>query len=455
MRPTIGSPSWNSTFDRLKAAALGTVQDSEAERQLRRRAFAGVVVVALLVVGGGGWAATANLASAVIAPGTVVVDSNSKKIQHPTGGIIGRINVKNGDKVEAGQQLVKLDDTQVKATLGVVVSQLIQFRGRQARLQAERDARDEIVFPEGFEAEGAEARTVADGERRLFEARRKSSAGQKEQLGERIRQTNEEIRGLTAQLDAKQKEAAYAKKELGRLEALFLKNLVNETRHLAMLRDVTRIDGEVGGLIAQVARAKAQISQTELQIIQIDQDTRTEAQKDLREVEGKIAELSERRVAAEDQLKRIDITAPISGVVHELNVHTIGGVVQAGEVMMMIVPVTEVLTVEARIPPNERDQVALNMPARLRFTAFNQRTTPEVQGAVTQISADLSKEQSTGLTYYVVRIRITDQASKQLSGLSIVPGMPVEAFIEAGERTAITYITKPFTDNLRRIFTER
>ncbi|MFM9940869.1 MAG: HlyD family type I secretion periplasmic adaptor subunit [Hyphomicrobiaceae bacterium] len=453
-RSALESP-WSTFFKVIRGNRSGDVTTDQHDKQLRRRALVGCAVVGLLVLGGGGWAATAKLASAVIAPGTVVVDSNSKKVQHPTGGIVGEIKVKNGDKVAPGQLVVRLDDTQVKATLGVVLSQLVQFRGRQARLEAERDSRDKIKFPDGFESEGAAAREVADGELRLFEARRKSSAGQREQLREKIRQTNEEITGLKAQLDAKQKEAGFAKRELGRVDGLFQKNLVNETRHLAMLRDVTRIEGEVGGLISSIARAKAQISQTELQIIQVDQDIRTESQKELREVEARIAELFERRVAAEDQLRRVDITAPIGGIVHELGVHTVGGVIQAGEVMMLIVPVSEILTVEARIPPQERDQVAIGMPARLRFSAFNQRTTPEVGGLVTGISADLSKEQATGATYYVVRIRISETAREQLAGLSVVPGMPVEAFIEAGERTAMTYITKPFTDNLRRIFTER
>lgn len=454
MSSSTDSP-WTAIIQILKEKLGAETSSDKNEQQLRRRALTGCAIVGLLVLGGGGWAATAKLASAVIAPGTVVVDSNSKKVQHPTGGIVGEIKVKNGDKVAAGQLLVRFDDTQVKATLGVVVSQLVQFRGRLARLEAERDLRPEIKFPAGFEAESAMARDAADGERRLFESRRRSSAGQKEQLREKIRQTTEEITGLQAQLTAKQKEAGFAARELGRVDGLFQKNLVNETRHLAMLRDVTRIEGEIGGLISAIARAKAQISQTELQIIQIDQDIRTEAQKELREVEARISELIERRVAAEDQLRRIEITAPMGGVIHELTVHTIGGVVQSGETMMMVVPVAEALTIEARIPPQERDQVAIGMPARLRFSAFNQRTTPEVGGQVTGISADLSKEQATGATYYVVRIRMSEQAKELLAGLSVVPGMPVEAFIEGGERTAMTYITKPFTDNLRRIFTER
>ena len=449
-----GNPSrLPSMFNSIRSVFCAEPGDHEA--LLKRRAYSGLVMVGLLMLCAGGWAATAELASAVIAPATVVVDSSSKKVQHPTGGIVGQISVKNGDRVEAGTILVRFDDTQVRATLGIVTSQLVQFRGRRARLEAERESAKTLQLPAEFTEESAEARAVAEGERRLFMARRVSIQGQQEQHRERIRQLNEEVIGLNAQLTSKQKEAGFVQRELGRVDGLFKKNLINETRHLAMLRDVTRIDGEIGALIAQVARVKAQISQIELQIIQVEQDMQTEAQKELREVEARIAELSERRIAADDQLRRIAIRAPIGGLVHELNVHTVGGVVQAGETMMMVVPVTEALTVEARISPIEIDQVAVGMRATLRFSAFNQRTTPEVTGTVVHVAADLSKEQATGTTYYLVRIRMGDDVKVKLAGLRVVPGMPVEAFIESAERSAMSYMTKPFTDNLRRIFRER
>lgn len=439
----------------LPELELPVAAGPDHEAELKRRARVGLGIVVLMVLGVGGWAATAKLTSAVIAPGTVVVDSNSKKVQHPTGGIIGEIKVRIGDTVKAGDLLVKLDDTQVRATLGVVTSQLVQLRGRQIRLIAERDEAPAMILPPGFAAEGQGAAEVADGERRLFEAKRQSIRGQKEQLGERIRQLNEEIVGLTAQLTSKQKEAGFARRELSRVDGLFQQNLVNETRQLAMMRDVTRIEGEIGALMAQVARARAQISQIELQIIQLSQDARAEAQKELRESEGRIAELYERRVAAEDQLRRVEVRAPIGGIVHEMNVHTVGGVVQAGETMMLIVPSSDLLTVEARIAPHEIDQVKIGMPAMLRFSAFNMRVTPEVPGVLTHVAADLSKEAATGMTYYLVRIRLTEAAREKLDGLRIVPGMPVEAFLEGGERTAITYLTKPFTDNFHRMFRER
>ena len=426
-----------------------------ASRELKRRARLGLLVCLLLVGGIGGWSATAMIAGAVIAPGVVVVDSNSKKVQHPTGGIVGEIRPKIGDRVTAGDILVRLDETQVRASLGVIQSQLVQAAGRRARLEAERDNADAITFAKGFESESVEAREVAAGERRFFAARRASSKGQKEQHGERIRQLNEEIAGVKSQILSKDDEFELATKEFKRLEGLHEKQLVNETRMLAARRDIVRIEGEHGSLVAQIARSKAQISQIELQILQVDQDVRTESQKELRETEAKIAELMERKVAADDQLRRVDIRAPIDGVVHEMNVHTIGGVIQAGETLMLIVPSGELLAIEARISPIDIDQVAVGGSSLLRFTAFNQRTTPEVTGTVTHVAADLSKEPQTGASYFLVRIRLDESAKEKLAGLKIVPGMPVEGFIGTGERTALSYIVKPLVDNLARMFRER
>jgi HlyD family secretion protein len=221
---------------------------------------------------------------------------------------------------------------------------------------------------------------------------------------------------------------------------------------LAMKREEIRIQGEIGAFVAQVARARGQISQTELQIIQIDQDIRTEAQKELREVEAKIAELAERRISAEDQLLRVDIKAPIAGIVHELNTHTVGGVIQASETLMQIVPVNGDLTIEARLAPTDIDHVAVGRKSTLRFSAFNQRTTPEVSGAVVFVSPDLSKDAQTGVTYYTARIRLDAEGASKLADLKLVPGMPVEAFIETEERTALSYLLKPLADQITRVF---
>ena len=284
----------------------------DPRRTIRKLNLVGLAITVLLVGGVGGWAATTQLAGAVIAPGTIVVESSVKKVQHPTGGVVGEILVKEGDEVEVGQIVLRLDDTVTKATLGVVRSQLDELLAREARLLAERDDAHVIVFPAQLTSghEDASAATAVAGERRLFESRRSARTGQRSQLRERVAQTNEEIRGLTAQQEAKESELQLIAKELAGVAELYQKNLVSISRFTQLQRDQTRIQGERGQLIADIARARGKISETELQIIQIDQDFRTEVLKDLRESQGKIAELKERVTAAEDQLKRVDLRSP-------------------------------------------------------------------------------------------------------------------------------------------------
>jgi HlyD family secretion protein len=422
------------------------------EAALARRLTAGLALIALLVLSCGVWAATTPIGGAVIASGTVVVENNTKKVQHPSGGVIAEIPVKNGDRVSGGDIVLRLDDTQARANLGIVVSQLTQLIGRKARLEAERDLAQSIRFPADFLALGEEALAIAEGERRLFELRRASKRGQIAQLTERIGQIREEIKGLNAQREAKNGEVDLMVAELDRLEILRKKDLMATNRILSAQRDLTRLKGEWGALVAQTARAHGQISEMELQIISLDQNMQTEATKELREMEARLAELAERRVAAEDQLKRVVLRAPQSGLVHDLAVHTIGGVIGAGETVMLIVPNQEDLGVEVRIATSDIDQVHIGQQATLRFPAFNQRTTPEIDGVVMRIGADLTKETQTNTVFYVVRIRPNENEADKLR---LVPGMPVEAFISTGDRTAISYLVKPLTDQFARAFRER
>jgi HlyD family secretion protein len=421
---------------------------------LRGRLVAGLLVSLLLVVGLGGWAASAKLSGAVIASGLIVVDSNVKKVQHPSGGVVGQILVRNGDRVAPGDPLIRLDDTQTRAALGIIVSQLVELTGRSARLAAERDDEAEIAFPPDFNAMGPDAGRVAEGERRLFAARRTTAESQKAQLRQRVRQLGQEIEGMTAQREAKARELKLVRDELARVRDMYKRNLTPMTRVLAMERDETRIAGEHGALTAQIARARTQIGETELQILNVDHTRRSEAQRELREAEARIAELAERRIAAEDQLRRVELRAPIAGVIHELGVHTVGGVISAGEPVMLIVPSTELLTIEVRVAPADIDQVEAGQKSVLRFPAFNQRTTPEFAGTVTRVAADLTREAQSGQMFYLARIKVDEAALAALGGLKLVPGMPVEAFIETGERTALSYLVKPFTDQVARAFRE-
>jgi membrane fusion protein, type I secretion system len=419
----------------------------------------GVAFGAGIVLAGGigGWAGTAGIAGAVIAPGILVVDSYVKKVQHPTGGVVGELYVRDGDQVTTGALLVRLDETVTRANLAIVLKSLDELAARQTRLEAERDDDEKLVFPEELLARSPDPAVlrVLAGEGRLFELRRAARGGQKAQLNERIVQVEEQIHGLDEQIVAKAKEIDLIHQELEGVRELWRKNLVPITRVTTLEREAARLKGERGALVASIAQAKGKISETQLQVLQVDQDLRSEVSKELAEIRAKTSELVEKRVTAEDQLKRIDIRAPLDGRVHQLAVHTVGGVINAGEAIMLIVPAGDVLTVEAKISPNNIDQIRTGQSAVLRFSTFNQRTTPELNGEVSRVSPDITQDQKTGTSFYSVRITLPDSEIARLSDLKLVPGMPVEAFIQTGERTAISYLVKPFSDQLMRTWRER
>jgi HlyD family secretion protein len=293
------------------------------------------------------------------------------------------------------------------------------------------------------------------GERVLFEARRAARTAQQSQLNERITQINEEIKGLEAQFVAKGEEVELIGRELVGVLELAAKNLVTTSRVNALQRDKTRLEGERGVLTAEIARAKGRIAETGLQLIQLQHDHRSEVVRDLREAESRIAELVERKVAAEDQLKRIDIRSPYKAVVHQLAVHTIGGVVTPADPLLYLVPLNDTLTIEAKVSPASIDQLWVGQIATVRFEAFNQRTTPELKGKVIHVAPDLSRDPQTQLTYYLVRIELPPEEIALLGGQRMVPGMPVVAFIETGARTALSYLLKPLGDQINRAMRER
>ncbi|MGI8524994.1 MAG: HlyD family type I secretion periplasmic adaptor subunit [Pseudolabrys sp.] len=428
-----------------------------AQQSIRRHLMTGIAVVALLAGGVGGWAGTTELSGALIAQGSIVVDTNVKKVQHPTGGVVGKVNVRDGDHVKTGDILVQLDDTVTRANLAIVTKGLDEFGARKARLEAERDGNDKIVFPADIlsrEDNPGVANAIAN-ERKLFELRRTARSGQKAQLRQRIVQLQEEIGGLSGQQNAKAREIALIGQELEGVRELWRKNLVQINRLTALERDAARVEGERAQLIASVAQAKGKIVETELQVIQIDQDLSSEVAKDMREADGKIGEFIERKVTAEDQLKRIDIRSPQDGTVLQSNVHTVGGVVTAGDALMLIVPDADNLTVEAKVNPQDVDQLQLGQAAMLRFTSFNQRTTPEIRGKVARISADTQTDQRTGQSYYTVRIAMPTDEVLKLGDVKLIPGMPVEAFVQTGERTVWSYLVKPLNDQLMRAFREK
>jgi len=428
-----------------------------ARRSIRLHLVAGLAVVAVLAGGLGGWASTQQISGALIAPGQIVVESNVKKVQHPTGGVVGELRARDGDVVKSGDIVVRLDDTVTKANLAIVTKNLDAALARAARLEAEQRGLDKISFPPQLADRAAdpEVAAVIASESKLFDVRVTGRAGQKAQLSERIRQLKEEIEGLSAQERAKEQEIALVQQELSGVRDLYEKRLVQISRLTTLERDAARLNGERAQYSAARAQAKGKITETELQIIQVDRDVVSEVSKDLRETNDKIGELIERKVTAEDQLRRIDIRAPQDGIVEQSTVHTVGGVITAGDAIMLIVPQTDDLQVEAKVNPQDIDKLQVGQETLLRLSAFNQRTTPELNGFVSRVSPDVTTEQRTGQSYYTIRVSMPPQEIARLGDVKLIPGMPVEAFVQTGERTLISYLMKPLSDQLMRTFREK
>ncbi|RXH31094.1 HlyD family type I secretion periplasmic adaptor subunit [Bradyrhizobium zhanjiangense] len=435
-----------------KPAAKKTVRDS-----IKFHLVLGLGIVLVLVVGFGGWASTVLISGALIAPGQIVVESNVKKVQHPTGGVVGEVRARDGDVVKAGDIVVRLDDTVTKANLAIVTKNLDAAQARAARLQAEQRGVDKIEFPQSLleRVDDPDVKVLLSAETKLFDVRVNGRTGQKAQLRERITQLNEEIAGLSAQEKAKDQEIALVQNELTGVRDLYDKRLVQISRLTQLERDSARLNGERAQYIASRAQAKGKITETELQIIQIDKDVVSEVSKDLRETNDKIGELIERKVAAEDQLRRVDIRAPQDGMVLQSTVHTVGGVVTAGDALMLIVPQADDLQVEAKVNPVDIDKLQIGQKTLLRLSAFNQRTTPELNGVVSRVSPDVTTDQRTGQSYYTIRVSMPAEEVARLGDVKMIPGMPVEAFVQTGDRTMLSYLMKPLHDQLMRAFREK
>jgi HlyD family secretion protein len=438
-------------------AREGETLASTTGRNYTRELKVGLRVLVIATVFVGGWAALVPLAGAVVVPGNLVVQSNVKAIQHPTGGVVAEIPVRNGMRVKAGALLLRLDATQAQASLQVITKQLDEFRARSARLVAERDglARPDLHEELAPRIEEIAVKNLLAAESTLFQARATARESQKGLLRTRISQLNEEIAGLDAQVSSKAKQLELIAGELTGVQDLYDKRLVPLPRLTALQREAARIDGERGQLISAIAETKAKISEAQLQIVRIDQDFRTDVVKELGEVRGKESELVERGVAARDLLDRIEMRAPASGLVHQLNVHTIGGVIRGGDTIMEVVPDADDLQIEARLQPNDIDQVRVGQKAFTRFPAFNQRTTPEVAGVVSFVSADISRDAQSNASYFTVRVTLPEEERRRLAGLQLVSGMPAEVFMQTGSRTMLSYLFKPITDQLQRAFVER
>ena len=414
----------------------------------------GLLTTTTMVICLGIWGYRTMLAGAVIASGTVVVESAVKKVQHQTGGTVGKILVKEGGRVEAGDVLVRLDDTMTRANAEILSQQLDRALARRSRLEAERIGLRTMRVPEMLQARlsDPEVAALVDGETVLLESRVNALSSQKDQLEARIGQLGKQLDGLRSQQSATDDSVKLLTVELKGLEALYARKLVSMERLGDLRLEAARLRGEAGRLVATIAETEGRISEIRMQVIQLDQQMRSEVNKDLRETEGEEAELVERKLVAQSELSKIDIRAPQDGYVQELAVHTQGGVVAPGETIMLIVPDADGLVVDAMVPPASIDDVHLGQAVDIRFPAFDTTTTPVCKGTVQRISADLIRDPKLQTAFYSARVSLSDEAACLSGTRKLIPGMPAEVHIQTGERTVWSYIFKPLSDQINRAF---
>lgn len=424
----------------------------------RRHLVVGFIALAALVVGLGGWSAMANIAGAIVASGMIEVEANRQVVQHPEGGVVGEILVDDGDEVEAGDVLIRFEDTLLRSELAIIEGQLFEILARRGRLEAERDGVDTIVFPVELdqlaEASPIDTQDLKRGQTALFEARRTSLASEAEQLRERQTQIDRQIEGAESQLSALEIQLELIAEELADQEELLRKGLAQATRVLSLQREQARLYGQVGELTAAVAESRGRIAETEIEILKLSSQLREEAITTLRDLQYNEIELKERRLSTLETLSRLDVRAPSSGIVYDTSVHALRSVVRPADPLMFIVPQDSPLIISSRIETVHIDQVHVGQDATLRFSTFDQRTTPEIDGVVTKVSADAFTDEVTGQAYYAAELLPKPGELEKLAGNELLPGMPVESFIKTSDRTPLAYLTKPLTDYFSRAFRE-
>ncbi len=423
---------------------------------IRRHVAIALGVIVLLLGGLTLWAARTTINSAVIAPGRVVVESNSKQVQHQDGGIVKEIHVREGGVVQAGELLVRLDDAVVRANLTIIGQQLDEALAQEARLIAERDGTPDLLVPAALQDRQGQPdldRIIA-GQNALMQARRQSLQGREQQLSEQIAQFENQIGGLEIQRDAKAEEIRLIDEELEALEGLFAKGLLPRSRLVALRRDKAKLEGDRGNFIARTAQVQEAISERRIMILQLSDDRLTEVLEQLQTVRATIAQLTEEKIAVADRLHRNEIRAPRTGYVHQLAVHTIGGVVRPGETLMLIVPQEDLLVIEAQVRPTDIDQLRADQPATIRLTGFDLRTTPELNAHVQIVTADLIEDEVTKTAYYRTRLALDEGELAKLNGQELIAGMPVDAFIRTDARTVLSFLVEPLTEQIAHAFRE-
>ncbi|WP_171173207.1 HlyD family type I secretion periplasmic adaptor subunit [Ruegeria sp. HKCCD8929] len=432
-----------------------TPDSNRAAWRITIPALVGLLALGILIGGLGFWSVRTRLAGAIISSGVIEVQSNRQVVQHPEGGVVGEIYVRDGDTVEAGELLVRLDDTFIASELAIVEGQLNELLARKVRLEAERDGAEELTPTEELAdmmRESAEVAALFEGQNRLFIARNDTLARETEQLREQIAQTGSQIDGTEAQLQALREQAMLIAEELTDQQSLLEKGLAQASRVTALQREEAGLKGDIGRLEADTARLKGQIAATEIEILRLGSARREEAITTLRDLQFREIELAERRLTLRERLMRLDIRAPVTGVIYGSQIFALQSVVEPAQPMMYVVPRDTPLLIAARVEAIHVDQLYVGQPATLRFPAFDQRETPEIAGQVINISADVFTDDATGISFYRAELLPGEDQVARLGDQVLLPGMPVEALIKTDERTPLSYLTKPLTDYFTKAF---
>ncbi len=432
--------------------------DQTPSASARRHVVIGLLTILLLVGGFGVWSVTANIAGAVIASGQLEVEQNRQVVQHPDGGVVLAIEVQEGDLVSAGDVLIRLDPAELVSERNITEATLFEILARSARLEAERDGAESIRFPPeltGLIDSRPDVRALTEGQERLFRARRDTLASQIEQLRKRIGQIGSQIEGIDAQTTALAAQLVLIRDELENQQALFEKGLTQAAKVLELQREEASLLGQQGRLQAQRAEFEGRITEIEIEILRMQDVRRQDAITELRDLGVKRLEMAENLRTLEQKLDRLDIRAPVSGVVLALSVFAERSVIRPAEPVLYIVPQDRPLLISARISPINVDEVHAGQQVAVRFAALDSRTTPELQGRVVTVSPDALADETTGMRYYEVEIRLdAGETDKLPEGVTLVPGMPVDAFIRTSDRTPLAYLVKPLAEYFNKAFRE-
>ena len=417
--------------------------------------IAGMVALAVLIGGFGIWATQTDIAGAVVASGQVEVEQQRQVVQHPDGGVVEKIAVKDGDDVKSGDLLIQLDGTLLHTELAIVEGQYFEVVARRGRLEAERSDSDTIDFSEELlkVAESSpEVAELVDGQSSLFVTRRETLIKSVEQLEKQSEQVQQQVEGIDAQIAALVRQRELIGEELEDQETLLDRGLAQASRVLALQREAVRMDGQLGELQANRAGAESRQTELDIQRLRLGAERRQEAETELRDIGYRELELAERRRGLIEQVSRLDIRAPVAGVVYNLTVTTPRSVIRPADPLLYLIPQDRPLVIGARVPTIHVDEVHPGQPVVLRFSAFSSRTTPEIDGTLMRVSADALIDEATRVPYYRAEVTIPPEQLEKLGDLALIPGMPVEVYIQTGERSPMAYLLKPLADYFNRAF---